>query len=85
MGTWRYLPCKQCREPALAAKSGTLHSASSLSDTSITYLCRRCGRNTRLTATEFQSLPEMTDEQIAHPSCDLPYSTPQEVVAARKA
>lgn len=74
----KYLPCRNCKggQPALATNAGILHSASRLSTPAITYLCRRCGRTTRLTAAEFNVLPSMTPDQIAASTCDLTPPTP---------
>ena len=70
----KYLPCRTCRQPALATKAGLLHSAGGLSSPSISYVCKRCGRLTTLLASEFSALPPMTPDEIAAASCDLPYS-----------
>lgn len=72
----KYLPCGVCHAPALATKGGKggkgiLHTAGMLSSPSISYLCKRCGQLTTLTAAAFQFLPEMTREEIAAETCDL--------------
>lgn len=71
----KYLPCSVCRTTALATKEngheGILHTAGRLSSPAITYLCKRCGRPTTLTAAEFELLPEMTRVEIAR-DVDLP-------------
>lgn len=74
----RLLPCKgRCRpQPALATKTGILQSAGSMLDPTITYLCRRCGRLTTITSGEFARLPEMTADEIAAASSDLPWPLP---------
>ena len=81
----KYLPCRTCVAPALATKSGILHTAGHLSSPSISYVCKRCGRPSTLTSAAFSRLPEMTDAEIAAVSCDLPYSTPGDVSVARHA
>lgn len=68
----RLLPCKNCRQPALATRSGILVSAGQMLDRVTSYLCRRCGRLSSITSMEFALLPEMTDDQIAADDCDLP-------------
>lgn len=70
----KYLPCSTCRQPALATKDGILHTAGRLSSPQIDYLCRRCGRTSKLSTREFAALPDMTAAEIEHASCDLPFS-----------
>lgn len=67
----KYLPCHTCHETALATKGGILHSAGRLSGPHITYICKRCGHTTRLTALEFSLQPEMTASEIEAPTCDI--------------
>jgi hypothetical protein len=73
----RYFPCRTCGKPALATKGGLLHCAGRLSSPSLTYICKRCGRPSTLTAAEFNLLPLMTPEEIAAASCDLTLPTPE--------
>jgi hypothetical protein len=70
----KYLPCPTCHSHALATKSGLLHSAGQLSAPTISYICKRCGRPTTLSAPEFELLPEMSSAEITAATCDLPYS-----------
>ena len=79
----KYLPCPTCHSPALATKTGILHTASQLSSPTISYICKRCGHPATLSAPEFEHLPEMTAGEIAASTCDLPYSSPAEVERAR--
>lgn len=85
----RYLPCAFCRQPALATKDGVLHTAARLSDPVINVPCRRCGRVSKLTHAEFVRLPELTPEEVADRSCDLPgeavSNLEHDAVAARRA
>ena len=80
----KYLPCRTCSTPALATRSGVLHSAGHLSSPSISYVCKRCGHRTVLSVSEFARLPEMTDAEIAAASCDLPFTSPDQVESARQ-
>jgi hypothetical protein len=79
----KYLPCPTCSAPALATKAGVLHTAGRLSSSTITYLCKRCGRRCTLSSAAFSSLPEMTDVEIAAASCDLPFTSLDSVQSAR--
>lgn len=80
----KYLPCTHCKQPALASRDGVLHTAGRVSSPVIDYLCRRCGRVSSITSRQFSSLPDMTPEEIADSSCDLPYD-PDDAERARAA
>lgn len=80
----KYLPCRTCGSPALATKSGILHTAGRLSSSSISYICKRCGKRSTITSVAFSRLPEMTDDEIAAASCDLPFTAPEQVETERR-
>lgn len=80
----KYLPCPTCSAPALATKAGVFHTAGHLSSPVITYLCKRCGRRSTLTSSAFSRLPEMTAAEIAAASCDLPFTSLEQVEIARR-
>ena len=68
----RILPCKTCRKPALATRDPEVFViAGRIHGHSMTYLCRRCGRSTRLTAPEFAQLPVMREREVIAQSCDI--------------
>ena len=68
----RILPCKTCGKPALATRDPEVFViAGRIHGHSMTYLCRRCGRSTRLTAPEFAQLPVMREREVIAQSCDI--------------
>jgi hypothetical protein len=78
----KILPCRKgCHgSPAIAVKAtanrvALYHTAGFLSLSPFRYLCRGCGQPNEITQAEFASLPEMTDDEIIHPSCDIHPST----------
>lgn len=60
----KILPCKDCRQPALATKDGVLQTAGQLFDRVTKYACRRCGRLQSITSMEFAVLPEISVEEL---------------------
>lgn len=48
-------------------------------DPVLRYRCARCGRVATITSSEFALLPHMTAEEIAAPSCDMPWTNPKDV------
>lgn len=75
----KLLPCDTCHEPALASRGnpGILWSAGSLHDSAFRYVCRRCGMPNTVTSQRFAQLPEMTDAEIQHESCDVAWPPPE--------
>lgn len=76
----KILPCKGHKcfgRPATASKGGIIHTMGSMRSGVHKYTCRSCGNRNTITSAEFNRLPEMTRDEIDHPSCDL--TLPEEV------